>query len=244
MDWHARYLQQAGWTKELRRYLFQRAGADEAKNILEVGCGTGAILTDVKGPARLSGLDIDQAALQECAVNVPNAILTRGDVQHLPFTDQNFDIVFCHYFLIWIKKPDRAILEMKRVTVHGGYILAFAEPNYSMREDGPGELQKLGRLQTEALIEQGANPSFGAKLTSLFADCGIDILEAGLIAKPDDSSKRSTQDWMMEWKVLENDLEERLPAEKLLELKKLDETAWRSGYRMLNIPTYFAWGRV
>jgi hypothetical protein len=46
MDWHSRYLQQAGWTSKLRGYLFQRAGVDKASRVLEVGCGTGAVLKD------------------------------------------------------------------------------------------------------------------------------------------------------------------------------------------------------
>jgi SAM-dependent methyltransferase len=244
VNWHARYLQQAGWTRELRSYLFQRSGLDNARNILEVGCGTGAVLKDLHGPACVYGLDIDEAGLKECALHVPEAVLTRGDVHQLPFQTRMFDLVFCHYFLIWIRKPERAILEMKRVTVHGGYLLAFAEPDYSKREDGPGELEQLGQWQTDALTEQGVNPSFGSNLQSLFAGCGIEILEAGMIDKPNQTSKMNSEDWMMEWNVFENDLKNRIPAQKLKDLRKLDETARREGFRKLNIPTYFAWGRV
>jgi SAM-dependent methyltransferase len=244
VDWHARYLQQAGWTRDLRRYLFQRTGVDKARNILEVGCGTGAVLKDLDIPAYIHGLDINMAALRECSINVPKAILTGGDVHHLPFQNQSFNLVFCHYFLLWVRNPDQAILEMKRVTVHGGHILVFAEPDYSKREDGPGDLQILGRWQTEALIHQGANPSLGATLTKIFADCGIEILEAGMIDKSNRTSEWNFQDWMMEWEVLENDLKDRVPVAKLNELKKLDEAAWQKRKRTLNIPTYFAWGRV
>jgi len=41
MDWHKRYVQQAGWTSELRNYLFKRAGLSGARRVLEVGCGSG-----------------------------------------------------------------------------------------------------------------------------------------------------------------------------------------------------------
>jgi cyclopropane fatty-acyl-phospholipid synthase-like methyltransferase len=44
VDWHARYLQQARWTRPLREYLYGKAGVDSARRVLEVGCGTGALL--------------------------------------------------------------------------------------------------------------------------------------------------------------------------------------------------------
>ena len=47
MNWHDRYVQQAGWTRELRSYLFEKVGLSSARRVLEVGCGTGAILHDI-----------------------------------------------------------------------------------------------------------------------------------------------------------------------------------------------------
>ena len=46
MDWHARYVQQARWTNQLRHYLYRKAGLRDGQQILEVGCGTGAVLGD------------------------------------------------------------------------------------------------------------------------------------------------------------------------------------------------------
>ena len=98
MDWHARYLRQAAWTRDLRRYLFARAGLAGGSRVLEVGCGTGAVLQDVRA-ARPYGLDLDPAALRLCASNVLAARLVRGDALALPFPSANFDIVFCHFLL-------------------------------------------------------------------------------------------------------------------------------------------------
>ena len=46
MDWHARYTQQANWTAQTRRYLYEKAGLSKTARVLEPGCGTGAVLVD------------------------------------------------------------------------------------------------------------------------------------------------------------------------------------------------------
>ena len=144
MNWHARYLQQASWTRDLRVYLFEKARLNQARRVLEVGCGTGAILQELATPSAPIGLDLDPVALAQCHIHAPNAILTRGDGLSLPFADQTFDIVYCHYFLLWVHDPLQAILEMKRVTRAGGYLLALAEPDYYARIDEPAGLKILG----------------------------------------------------------------------------------------------------
>ncbi|MCK7482052.1 MAG: class I SAM-dependent methyltransferase [Candidatus Moduliflexus flocculans] len=47
MNWHARYSQQAKWTRNLRAYIFDKIKLDDATRVLEVGCGTGAILSEL-----------------------------------------------------------------------------------------------------------------------------------------------------------------------------------------------------
>ena len=62
-DWHQRYLQQASWTRDLRRYLFAQVGMEKAARVIEIGCGTGAILSDIldSNPSGVYGLDISAA---------------------------------------------------------------------------------------------------------------------------------------------------------------------------------------
>jgi hypothetical protein len=48
----------------------------------------------------------------------------------------------------------------------------------------------------------------------------------------------------LEWAVLAADLEGRVSAQELREMKKLDQQAWDRGERVLHVPTYFAWGRA
>jgi SAM-dependent methyltransferase len=244
IDWHARYLQQAAWTRPLREYLFKRAGLARARRVLEVGCGTGAILSDLTASsAFIHGLDRDLGSLTEAQCHAAQAHLTCGDALALPFYDKSFDVTFCHYLLLWVADPLRALLEMKRLTRPGGAILALAEPDYAGRVDRPEALAPLGRWQSESLRRQGANPDLGSHLANLFAQAGLKIVETGTLGGQE-GRRPSPAERDLEWAVLEADLAGFVPAEEITRLKAVDERAWVHGERRLYVPTYFAYGQV
>jgi SAM-dependent methyltransferase len=243
MDWHARFRQQAAWTRELRCYAFEQAGLSGAERVLEVGCGTGAVLSDLSTPAACCGLDRDPARLAEAHCYLPQARLVCGDALALPYASASFDIVFCHFLLLWVRDPLRTLGEMRRVTRPGGCVLALAEPDYSARIDKPEALAPLGRWQAEALRRAGADPGLGARLGELFRQSGIPLLETGCLGqagKPAPAPAERT----LEWAVLEADLAGSVPPAELDRLKRLDAQAWERGERQLYVPTYFAWGRI
>ena len=249
MNWHHRYLQQAAWTRGLRDYLFDKTKLSQTRRVLEVGCGTGAVLSTLQASASSSrtmslyGLDLDAAALNESHLHAPSAFLTRGDAHSLPYPNQTFDITFCHFFLLWANDPLQALTEMKRVTKSNGYILALAEPDYTARTNQPDELLVLGRLQNESLKRQGADISIGARLADLFFRAGIKIVETGAIQSRENDAL-SLEEWKNEWDVIESNLTESVTKKEIARLKKLDEKARKRGTRVLNVPTYFAWGQV
>ena len=170
LDWHHRYQQQARWTSNLRSYFFSRMDPNSTNRIIEVGCGTGAVLETVKSGeenahtgkganalSQLFGLDINPDYLKLAQSRLPITFFTLGDAYKLPFGVSSFDIVFCHFLLLWIKDPLLIMLEMRRITRPGGWIAAFAEPDYGGRVDFPASLGELGRLQTESLSAKVPN---------------------------------------------------------------------------------------
>lgn len=239
-QWHARYLQQAAWTRDLRKYLFEKAGIKSARRLLEVGCGTGAILREIETPAALLGLDLNPAALTQALIHAPAASPVCADGLAIPFPDASFDIVYCHYYLLWVKNPLQAVTEMKRVTSPGGHILALAEPDYYARVDKPEALRLLGERQTQALKRQGADVGFGAKLAETFFQAGITLEETGTIQ----SGVKEPSVWEreMEWAAIKADLGESASSVEIQKMKTLDDEAWARGERVLHVPTVFAWG--
>jgi len=243
-QWHERFAQQARWTARLREYVFQRLELRGARRVLEVGCGTGAVLADLERltGAQRFGIDIDQARLVVAAENVPDARLAAADGLRLPFGDGVFDAVVCHFYLLWTADAARAAAEMARVTRAGGWVAALAEPDYGGRIDHPAALAELGQQQARALAAQGADPLAGRKLAGWLAGSGLSGVQAGVLggewsAAPDAST------WESEWKILEDDLRGRISAEELRELRAVDAAAWARGERILYVPTFYAFGQ-
>jgi ubiquinone/menaquinone biosynthesis C-methylase UbiE len=242
-EWHNRFTQQAGWTRELRAHLLKSFSFSARDNILEVGCGTGAILSQSNLPGKKYGLDINISYLFLAKQNLPDAYLTESDAHFLPFATNSFNLSLCHYFLLWVNSPFTVLQEMHRVTQPGGAIIAFAEPDYGGRIDYPHELDQLGNWQKQALQRQGANTCMGRQLTSLFHKVGLKNIQTGILGgRWSDSITQGELE--TEWKVIRNDLTGAIDANKLDELQKLDKRAWKKGERVLFVPTFYGIGWV
>lgn len=244
MNWHSRYVQQARWTENLRAYLFEKAGLAAARRILELGCGTGALLEQFPAQpgAAVHGADLSLPAVIEASVHAPGAQLLCADGASLPYADASFDLVFCHFLLLWVKTPRQVLSEMRRVTRPGGAVLALAEPDYGGRIDYPPQLAELGRWQAQALRGQGADPDLGRQLAGLLAGAGLKQVVTGVLGGEWAASAPVERD--LEWEVLQADLAGKIPGRDLQKMRKIDETARQNGERVLFVPTFFAWGRA
>jgi SAM-dependent methyltransferase len=173
----------------------------------------------------------------------------------LPFPDQVYDLVYCHFLLLWVADPVRVVSEMKRVARPGGAVLVFAEPDYGGRIDFPDELAVLGEWQQAALRRQGADPEIGRRLASIFLKAGLPAFQLGVLGGQW-SRPLSRQAWESEWAVIEADLGELIsspshPAGRdvrkaalelsLESLKALDSAAWARRERVLFVPMFYAW---
>jgi SAM-dependent methyltransferase len=244
-DWHHRFTQQAQWTHDLRAYLYRRTGMENAQRVLEVGCGTGAIMGTLPNEIPLKvGLEIDSARAHLAMRRAKDSRIHQGDGHALPYPRDSFDISFCHFLLLWVANPAEVLHEMVRVTRPGGAVLALAEPDYGGRIDFPEELSILGEWQAEALRRQGADPLMGRKLAGIFQRAGLQAVETGALGGQWTDSP-DWEAWAAEWAVLESDLSQKPSfSEKLGFYKRLDKSAYEKGERVLFVPTFYAWGRV
>lgn len=240
---HTRYSQQALWTRDLRNYVFAQAGVTPRSRILEVGAGTAAVLGALPTPNAAQGLDIDLAALRFARQSRPELPLAAGDAHRLPYPEDSFDLVYCHFLLLWLPDTTTALAEMQRVARPGAIVAAFAEPNYRARIDQPAELAELGRLQAQALAARGANPGIGFELPALLRQAGLVDVESGTLSMQP-VRQMDVESIKLEQQVLRRDLQEHLEQDALERLLDLDRAAWKTGQRVLFVPTHYAWGYV
>lgn len=242
-QWHQRFIQQSTWTAPVRQYLLSRVNIPSAGKLLEVGCGTGAVCASLAGAGSFTciGLDFNLAYLRFAAQHSRAARFTAGNALQIPFAENGFDAVVCHFLLLWIPAPAQALREMARCTRPGGAVIAFAEPDYGGRIDFPPPLDELGRLQTSALRGQGADPNMGRQLSGLFHAAGLRDVETGLLGGQW-STAPDLEERASEWATTESDLAGKVPPERIHQLRQADEQAWQAGQRVLFVPTFYAIG--
>ncbi len=242
---HSRYLVQATWTALIREQLFDSIQLQGKQKVLEVGSGTGVVSAEISQRFSLAsvGVDIDRSAVTFAQNNDPTSLYLAGDGNDLPFQSAAFDVVVCHFLLLWVGNPDRILDEMVRVTKPGGWILALAEPDYGGRIDFPRELEAVGQAQIQALLDQGANPYLGRTLRALFHSAQLTEIRSGLLGGEWQGSIDEDQ-LESEWETLAQDLSDLLPTDELERFRRVDHEAWEMGTRVLFVPTFYAAGRV
>lgn len=241
VDWNRRYFQQSRWTQSLRDYLIKSVSIQPTSRILEVGCGTGVISSDFQrsNPCFHYGLDINFQGLSIATRNDPKIGFSCGDALALPFPEATFNLIYCHYFLLWVSNPPQALLEMNRILKTGGTLLVFAEPDHKSRIDFPPDLEFLGKMQTESLEKQRADVSIGRKLPALLSESGFVNIEYG-VSGFQTPAQTVPEWWESEWEIIFDDLQGMVDKKSLLKIKKLDRTYWESGARVLWVPTFYA----
>ncbi|MDD1772050.1 MAG: class I SAM-dependent methyltransferase [Methanomassiliicoccales archaeon] len=142
---------------------------------LDVGCGPGLVMDLLSPLMDITGTDIDPMMVRKAKGRGLNVV--QGDAMALPFDDRSFDIVYCSFTLLWVRDPAKAVEEMARVSRR--YVICLAEPDYGGRICCPQEVAELDGHLTDSLIEEGADPFVGRKLTQLMKGAGLTV-ESGV----------------------------------------------------------------
>lgn len=100
-------------------------------DLLDVGCGRGAILKLLASRAnRAIGVDIDTNARQLARAElmlagIPNCSLRKGDMYRLPFADNQFNTIIIDDVLADARNPVRALGEARRLLRPGGRLFVL-----------------------------------------------------------------------------------------------------------------------
>lgn len=155
--------------------------------LLEIGCGTGAVLRSlVRRPSfRGEAVGIDQSAI---FVATASRIATHdrlnrklrfevGDAHHLPFAADEFDIAIAHTVVSHVTEPLDVIQEMARVVRPGGTVVFF-DGDYASLTYGMPDHRLGSRMDSALACATFNNPRIMRELPSLMPSAGLALRDA------------------------------------------------------------------
>ena len=97
-------------------------------SLLDVGCGTGTILSRIPAEAKLYGIDLSAQMIERAKKTLKEkAELTVGDAGSLPWPQAAFDTVSCTFSFHHYPNPEKVLAEINRVLKSGGRLI-LADP--------------------------------------------------------------------------------------------------------------------
>ena len=131
-DWHRRHpdelpveqLKQQMRLESIEQALTQVSQQD----ILVIGCGSGDELLLLNGE-RVVAFDLSVNAVRNAQAIEPRSHYAQADGMHLPFGDQQFDLVLSSEVIEHMLEPDKMIDEIVRVLKPGGNLI-ITTPNW------------------------------------------------------------------------------------------------------------------
>lgn len=184
-----KHLREHWWNDEFTGFLKETLRPRPGNRILDVGCGTGTGEISIGrlhlSQIRLYGVDLVVqhvvTAQRETRAHNQRAGFAAADARRLPFASGSFDSTYCVAVLQHIQDVDAAVQEFARVTRAHGRIVAVEPDNaarywYSSVPSGMRAFE-AGTRFFAALAKargDGADPSVGPRLPTLFAAHGIE----------------------------------------------------------------------
>lgn len=232
----AYYRRQGEWTAALRAHIYRQTAVGNRARALDVGCGEGWLTAELAGKVRgeAVGCDIDEEAILAARAAHPGLNFVCSKPAELPFADNAFDFVACHFTLLWAADPVALLAEMKRVAAPGAAIAILAEPDWSGYIEWPDF--GLRELVCAALATQGADPLAGRKLAAWAAQAGL-AMTVGLTGGPWQPAPGDLDAlWAHHHRLLDGFANER----RLRVTERKERQAWIDGRRSLHLP--LGWG--
>ncbi len=144
--------------------VIQHSGIQKGMQVLEIGCGSGALTTFVARAVGNKGnvyaLDIQPKMLQQLENklsqpenrDITNIKLIESSAYDLPFDDNSLDLVFMITVFGEIPDQNKALQEIKRVLKPGGILAItemFLDPDYLLKSTVTKKGRKAGFILDE-----------------------------------------------------------------------------------------------
>ena len=115
------------YSVQLAPRLADLAGIAIGQRVLDVGCGPGALTTELVGRLgadAVTAVDPSETFLEAARGRHPGVKVERAPAEHLPFPDDAFDAAVAQLVVHFMADPVAGLAEMARVTRPGGVVAA------------------------------------------------------------------------------------------------------------------------
>ena len=125
------------YSRGLSAQLADLAGVRAGQRVLDVGCGPGALTTELVsrvGATSVSAVDPSEPFVAAVRERLAGVDVRRASAERLPFEDRTFDAALAQLVVHFMTDPVAGLAEMARVTRPGGAVAACV---WDHAGDGP-----------------------------------------------------------------------------------------------------------
>lgn len=159
-------------------WIYERLSLRDGMNILEVGCGDGALWKDLNIPEKISLTltDISEGMIRDIRKVLGEdrkyLRLLSCDCQAVPFEDNTFDLVVANHVLFYCGDVEKACREIYRVLKPGGRVITATYGKHHMEEINRLVLGFDERivLSSQCLYERFGKENGGSILEKMFKE--------------------------------------------------------------------------
>jgi SAM-dependent methyltransferase len=160
------------------------AGVCAGQRALDVGCGPGALTSELVarlGPAAVAAVDPSEPFVAAARARHPGVDVRRASAESLPFPDVAFDVTFAQLVIHFMADPVAGIVEMARVTRRGGVVAACVWDHGG--NGGPLRVfwQAARQIDPAAHDESDLPGTREGHLAELFEAAGLHAVEATVL---------------------------------------------------------------
>ncbi|HSJ28117.1 MAG TPA: methyltransferase domain-containing protein [Acidimicrobiia bacterium] len=115
------------WSRPLAPQLVEFAGVEAGHRVLDVGCGPGALTSELVarvGASAVAAVDPSASFVKAAQERNPGVEVRLAGAEGLPFRDGTFDVALAQLVVHFMADPVAGLAEMARVTRSGGVIAA------------------------------------------------------------------------------------------------------------------------
>lgn len=113
------------YSRLLSPQMVELAGIEPGDRVLDVGCGTGSLVTELVnllGAAAVAGVDPSETFVDAARQRHPDVRIELATAEALPFEEHSFDATLAQLVVHFMTDPVAGIGEMRRVTRPGGTV--------------------------------------------------------------------------------------------------------------------------